>query len=257
MLIEAVLNAAQPYLQDRKVRDAVVGISLIAVELDDDNVGVSYVLREDLKAGCSIFPYVQDIIGRDAVDIAQWSISGGDNLQKGIGIAVLCAASASQHLDDCETPERPFGVNARETDTVGMIGYIAPVVNLLGPRVNKLYVFDKGISQIGGSNSDVFPIEEQPSLLPTCDIVVLSGTTMINGTIDDLLKLCEQAREIVMIGASTPMFPAAFLATRVTVLAGSWWKSEHKKEIFQKISLAGGMRMLSPYAIKKTVPVHA
>ncbi len=257
MLTKAVLNAAQPYLQGRKVRDAVVGISLMAVELDDANVGVSYVLREDLKAGCSMFPYVQDIIGRDAFDIAQWVISDGDDLQKGIGMAVLCAASASQKLDDCETPERPFGVNVRETDTVGMIGYIAPVANLLGPRVKQLYIFDKGISQSGGNNSTVVPVEEQPSLLPNCDIVVISGTTMINNTADDLLKMCTQAREIVMLGASTPMFPAAFLDTKLTVLAGSWWKSEHKEEIFKRISLASGIRMLSPYAIKKTVPVHA
>jgi len=41
------------------------------------------------------------------------------------------------------------------------------------------------------------------------------------------------------------------------VLAGSWWKSEHKEDIFKIISLAGGMRDLGPYAIKKSVKVHS
>jgi len=255
--MESVLKAAQPYLQDRKVRDAVVGISLSAVELDDGHIGVSYVLREDLKAGCSIFPYGQDIIGKEAAVIAQWALSGRDSLQKGIGVAVLCAASTLQKLKDCATPERPFGINLKDTDTVGVIGYIAPVVDLLSPRVMKVHVFDRGISQCGGLNSSVEPLEKQPQLLPTCDIVVLSGTTMINGSIDDLLKMCTQAREIVMIGASTPMFPAAFSETKVTILAGSWWKNEHKESIFKKISLASGIHIISSYAIKKTVPVHA
>ncbi len=257
MLIESVLRAAQPYLQGRKVRDAVIGISLIAVELDNGNIGISYVLREDLKAGCSIFPFGQQVIGQDAADIAQWVLSGGDNLQKGIGMAVLCAVSMLQKLDDSETPDRPFGVNVRDTDVMGIIGFIAPVVNIMGPRVKELYVFDKGISQCGGIISTIIPVEEQPRLLSTCDIVVLSGTTMINGSIDELLKMCEQAREIIMIGASTPMFPKAFLDTRVTMLAGSWWKSEHKEAIFKNISLASGISKLSAYAIKKTVKVQA
>ena len=257
MLTETVLNTAQPYLRGCKVRDAVVGISLLAVELDNGNIGVSYVLREDLKSGCSIFPYGQQMLGQDAADIAQWVLSGGDNLQRGIGMAVLCAASRSQQLDDAETPERPFGINARATDHVGLIGYIGPVVNLLGPLVKKISIFDKGISLSGGQNSDVLPVEEQPRVLPTCDVVVLSGTTMINGTADDLLNMCTQAREIVMLGASTPMFPVAFSATKLTILAGSWWKSEHKEEIFRNISLASGIRALSPYSIKKTVPVRA
>lgn len=34
MLINSVLKSAQPYLQGSRVRDVVVGISLIAVELD-------------------------------------------------------------------------------------------------------------------------------------------------------------------------------------------------------------------------------
>jgi len=256
MLMEAVLKAAQPYLQDRTVRDAVVGISLSAVELDDGNIGISYVLREDLKAGCSIFPYGQDIVGKEATEIAQWALSGRDSLQKGIGVAVLCAASTLQVLNDCETPELPFGIHLRDTDTVSVIGYIAPVVNTLSRRVMRVYVFDKGISQCGGFNSSVESMEKQSQLLPTCDIVVLSGTTMINDSIDDLLKMCTQAREIVMVGASTPMFPTAFLDTKVTILAGSWWKSEHKEDIFKKISLASGIHMISSYAIKKTVPVH-
>ncbi len=257
MLIESVLKAAQPYLLGRKVRDAVVGISLLAVELDNGNIGVSYVLREDLKAGCSIFPFAQELIGQDATDIAQWVLSGGDDLQKGIGMAVLGAGSMSQKLEDSEAPDRPFGVNVKDTDTLGIIGFIEPVVKMIGSKVKKLYVFDKGISQCGGINSTVIPMEEQPRLLPTCDIVVLSGTTMINGSIDELLRMCEQAREIIMIGASTPMFPKAFLDTRITMLAGSWWKSEHKEAIFKNISLASGIRMISAYAIKKTVKVKA
>jgi uncharacterized protein (DUF4213/DUF364 family) len=150
MLIESVLRSAEPYLQGIKVRDAVVGISLIGVELDNGHVGISYVLREDLDCGCSVFPYGGSIIGQDATDIAQWAISGEESLQKGIGVAVLTAASQAQSLLDSETPDRPFGVEFRKTDTVGVIGFIPPVVKMLSSKVKDIYVFDKGISECGG-----------------------------------------------------------------------------------------------------------
>ena len=51
--------------------------------------------------------------------------------------------------------------------------------------------------------------------------------------------------------------PGRVLKSKVSVLAGSWWKSEHKEDIFKIISLAGGMRDLGPYAIKKSVKVHS
>lgn len=257
MIIESVLKSARPYMQGRKVKDAVIGLSLVAVELDNGHIGVSYVLREGLKGGCSAFPYGQQLVGEDAAGIAAWAVTGADNLQRAIGTAVLTAASRAQELKDSEAPGRPFGIELRYGDTVGMIGHISPVAKMIRSRVKEIIVFDEGKANCGGSGDPLFPMEEQPRLLPACDIVFLTGTTMINGSVDGLLKMCPRAREVVMIGASTPIFPAAFLKSKVSVLAGSWWKNEHKEAIFKKISLAGGMKDLGPYAIKKSVKVRS
>lgn len=255
MMINSVLKSAWPYLQGSKVRDLVVGISLIAVELDSGFVGVSYVLREGLQAGCSIFPYLQDLAGKDSTGVAEWAVTGGDDLQRAVGMAVLAAASRGQDLKDSTVSGSPLGVELKKEDTVGMIGLIPPVADMIRPRVKELYIFDKGVSKCGGAADAILPAEEQSHLLPLCNVVILSGTTMINGTADGLLKICNQAREVVMIGASTPMYPEAFLGTGITLLAGSWWKGECKESIFKKISLACGIRELGPYSLKKSVKV--
>lgn len=253
MLIEKVLKEAKAYLDGVKIQDAVVGLSLIGIELDNSNIGVTYVLREGLRAGCSIFPYVQKIIGEDAWKIAQWILTGDDDIQRGIGMAVLTAASRSLDLKDADTSVNPFSVAVSEEDTIGMIGYIAPVASQLGKKAKEVIIFDKGISQCGGVNGRVMPMEEQEKLLPRCDIVVLSGTTMINGTFDRLWEMCKNAREIILMGSSCPMYPQAFADTNVTVLAGSWWNSDDKNDIFKVISLAGGISHLSKYSLKKTI----
>jgi hypothetical protein len=65
--------------------------------------------------------------------------------------------------------------------------------------------------------------------------------------------MCKNAREIILMGSSCPMYPQAFADTNVTVLAGSWWDSDYKNDIFKVISLAGGISHLSRYSLKKTV----
>ena len=104
----------------------------------------------------------------------------------------------------------------------------------------KFLIFDKGREGQEG----ICPAEKQPELLPECDIVFLSGTTTINGTADSLLGWCRQDCRIVMIGSSTPMYPAAFADTNVRILAGSWGRKDKKEEIFRLISLGSGMDAL-------------
>lgn len=64
MIMKKVLPSAQTYLAGRTVHNLVIGISLIGCQLDNGDVGVSYIFRHDLPNGCSSFPYVQEIIGK-------------------------------------------------------------------------------------------------------------------------------------------------------------------------------------------------
>ena len=88
-----ILEAAKPYLEGKTVQDLVVGISLIAVQLSDESVGVSYVLRYGLPPECAAFGYARNAVGMSAWDVAQWSVEGKDNVARSIGGAVLAAAS--------------------------------------------------------------------------------------------------------------------------------------------------------------------
>jgi uncharacterized protein (DUF4213/DUF364 family) len=63
--------------------------------------------------------------------------------------------------------------------------------------------------------------------------------------------MCTGAKDVVLVGPSTPMFPAGWSGTRVTRLAGSWWMNGHKNEIFRLISLACGVSRLQRFMIKK------
>lgn len=252
MLIDKIVQAAEPYTQNRTIKDLVVGISLIAVQLDDGSIGVSYVLRENLPGGCSVFPYAREIIGAPAAEIARWAAAGREAVQRAIGNAVLNAASTQQELPDCDQIGKPFGLSLAGGEKVGMIGMIGPAVMMLKPYNCQLFLFDKGREGQEG----IYPASRQAELLPQCQVVFLSGTSTINGTIDQLLRWCAPDCRIVMLGSSTPMFPSAFQDTPVNILAGSWWDGRKKEDLFRLISLASGIDGLRPYMIKKNVKVQ-
>jgi len=130
---------------------------------------------------------------------------------------------------------------------------IPPVAENLGRLADRMIIFDEGLARHGGDPM-IYPAAQQAQLLPECDIVILSGTTVINQSIDSLLSMCVKSREIVMVGASTPMFPKGWAGSKVTRLAGSWWDNARKDEIFRRISLGGGIRQLKDFVTLKNIP---
>ena len=256
MLIEKVFRAAEPLLRDRVVTDAVLGLSLTAVELDGSDIGLSYVLRDRLPAGCSIFGFAQHIIGQPALEVARLALEGRDDAQRGVGMAVITAATRALNLPDEPATDTPFGLQVYPADNVGMIGYIPPVVDQLNRLEAKVYIFDKGLTINGGDGAaQVMGMSQQAEILPQCDLMIITGTTLINGSLDQLLALCQKAREIVLVGSSTPMLTEAFKGTGVTALAGSWWDAAYKEEMFKKLSLSCGISHLKKMMIKKLVKV--
>lgn len=258
MIIDSVLTAAEPLLAGRQITDAVLGLSLTAVELDGLDIGVSYVLRHNLPAGCSIFGFAQDVIGKSAFEVASLLVNGKDDAQRGVGMAVIAAATRSLDLPDEEKTPTPFGLEVRSGDTVGMIGYIPPVAKNLSTLANRVIIFDRGLSSNGGDGAaQASPMELQNELLPECDLMIITGTTLINSTLEQILSRCTRAREIVLVGASTPMIKEAFINTGVTALAGSWWDASYKQEMFKRLSLSCGIHHLREMMIKKLVRVDA
>ena len=239
----SVLEAARPYLEGKTIRDLVVGISLIAVQLSDDSVGVSYVLRYSLPPECSAFGYAAGAVGMSAWDVAKWSVEGKDNVARSIGGAVLAAASQQLDIADDTDELCRYGMEITPEDTVGMIGFIKPVAKILAGQVKKLYVFDEGVSLYEG-NIHVCGMDQQPVVLPECTKMIITGSSTINGSIDGLLEMCSNAQQIALVGSSTPMFPEGWKGTKVTTLAGAWWQKERKDDIFRIISQGGGIAQL-------------
>lgn len=229
------------------------------MRLSGGSIGISYVLREDLPQGCSAFPHFDDIIGMDASDASRWFYKSENVLERSVGAAVLCAASRSLPIPDEPASKLPFGIDVTPKDTVAMIGFIPPVARSFQDVCKKMYIFDNGASSAGPlqgclSKAAAFPIsdpEAMQAVLESCSIITMSGTTLINESAEEILSMAENAREIVIVGPSTPMIPDGYSDFGVTRLAGSWWDEKDPSAIAKTVSRAGGIMQLHGHMIKK------
>ena len=254
MILERVYDLALPRLADRKIKDVRIGLELMAVELDNGSIGVTYVLRKEAEHACMALPQAGRLIGMSAQEIAGWALRGGNVINVAAGLAVLNSVAEFDKITQNQTlqgVDAVFSVDIKPDDTIGIIGHIGPVISRLRDKNRKMYIFERG----DNNNGQIYKESDQPKLLPECQVVFITSSTLINGTLENLLNYCSNARDVVMVGSSTPLYPEAFCGTKVTALSGTRWLPSNRDSILTQISQCAGMRQLIKNGQKISVNV--
>jgi hypothetical protein len=244
MLNDEIYREVLAIAADHRAMDIRVGLGYTAVALEDGRCGLAYTLHEKEYESCTVIPEAGTLAGRKASELISW-IKQPDQTACAIGLATANAlirppegAAESDILDLLAVgPE----------NTVGMIGYFGPLVGPLRKRARTLHIFErKPIPDLG-----VLPDSAAGDLLPECQVVVISATTLLNQTIDGLLDNCMAAREIVILGPSTPFLPGVLSKRGITVLSGV--QVVDIPQVLRVVSEAGGTRKFGSAVRKLTL----
>lgn len=244
MLIDEVCDTLLPAGAARSINDARVGLGYTAVRLDNGRCGLAYTFRGEAHEGCCVIPEAGALTGRRASDLAEWAKSK-DPIVSAIGLATLNALTDAPPGTQQGDVLQELHVTAE--DVIGMVGNFGPLAGPLRSRGKALHVFERRPSE----GSGVMPEAAASSLLPECDVVILSATTLLNRTVDDLLTLCRKAREVAILGPSTPLLPSVFARRRVTVLSGI--QVVEPERALRVVSEGGGTRQFGRAVRKVTL----
>jgi uncharacterized protein len=233
MLADEIHAEVLTIAAEHRAADIRVGLGYTAVALEDGRCGLSFTLHEQEYESCTVLADAGTLAGRNASELISW-MKRPDETACAIGLATVNAligmpkdATESDVLD--LLPVEP-------EDAVGMIGYFGPLVDSIKKRARVLHIFErKPIPDLG-----VLPDSAARDLLPQCQVVVLSATTLLNHTLDGLLDLCKAAREIAVLGPSTPFLPGVFKRRGVTLLSGI--HVVDGPQVLRVVSEAGGTR---------------
>jgi uncharacterized protein (DUF4213/DUF364 family) len=139
---------------------------------------------------------------KSAHELAEYARS--DNLlEASIGVATI-----NSLLDVDES--RAVEVNAADVllqqghgKHVALVGHF-PFISQLRAGVGELWVIEQQ------PTSDEYPAEAAADLIPKAEVVAITGTALINHTLDGLLALCDPQALVMILGPSTPLSPVLF-----------------------------------------------
>ncbi|MCX8044805.1 MAG: DUF364 domain-containing protein [Desulfobacterota bacterium] len=196
------------------IADVRIGLCYTAVMLDDGCVGLAYTFREAVQRCCATRKHSQPFTGRSIVEMLR-GITSGDMLERTVGIAAANAVlnRESDRLVDGDALDL---IELRHDDVVGMVGYFGPLVEALRKRVRRLLIFE----QKSIASEEVYPEEKAPALLQNCTVALITATTIINNTFEQLINAATSCRVRVVLGPSTPLAPEVFAPLGVSLLSG-------------------------------------
>jgi uncharacterized protein (DUF4213/DUF364 family) len=243
-VVEEIVGSIDSDTENKSVEEVRVGLCYTAVLLNDGKTGLAYTFHSNSKSpSCCSGLEAGSLKGKKAREVITFILSD-DLLEASVGLATVNAV-VNQTCEAAIAGDILTVIKTRNTDTVGMIGFFGPLIDPLKGAVKKIYIVEeKSIPNC----PDVYPAEKAAEILPGCDVVILSATTLINKTIDHLLNQAQGARDVIIVGASTPLLPEIFKKRGITLLSGVQVVDSAK--VLQIVSEGGGMRAFKQ-SIKK------
>ena len=212
MILETLKELAEKKARGMIVTDVRIGLCYTAVLLDNGTAGVALTFRKEIPPGCS--KAAKPLAGQAALDIIK-GITSADLLERTVGIAAANAL-LNEERDGLIEGDTLKLLSPAEKDIVGMVGYFGPLVPILKNRVKELRIFER----VPEKSLNIYPEEEAFEFLPSCSIALITSTTLINRTAENLLDAARNCQKVALVGSSTPLVKEVFSDFKVDVLSG-------------------------------------
>ncbi len=228
--IRAQLGAG---MDDLTVERAVIGLFFSGVKLSDGSCGICFTpVKEIPESVCcptsaAALPQAGKLRGKPAGAYLE-EMNDGRPLKRALGIATLNALSQScwnahPPLDYAiEYDKDPLdGISITDDAFVVVVGALVPYLRMLKQRGRPFAILEKDVRTLKEDELPFFAGPDQATeKIGQADLLIVTGTTLINGTLEGILESAKPGAEIVVVGPSVSMLPQALFRRGVTAIGG-------------------------------------
>jgi len=198
MILDALLK--QMPSGDFPVRNVVIGLHWTAV--CSSGCGLASTMVGDGPHGGSRVRDVGSLHRKSAQELAGW-VRSDNLLEASIGMAALNSLLEIDEIQAIEANAAEILARDGKGKNIAVIGHF-PFVDRLRTLARNLWVIEK--RPVEGD----LPEHAAGDYLPQADVIVITGTTLINHTLEPLLALCPSTSMVMILGPSTPLSPLLF-----------------------------------------------
>ena len=229
--LAAIPKILGPELDSLTVERAVIGLFFTGVKLSNGIAGACATpIKTIPEAVCCpssamAMPFPGKLKGRPAFDLAREAL-GENSIRRAVGIAAMNALADTcwRHRPHPETELR-FGIDAfdateiRAGDKVVVVGAFVPFLRELKRRRQPFLVLEQDPATLKAEELPFFrPAEQAAAVVPEGDVLLITGTTLINDTLEELLAWAKPAARVTMVGPTVSLLPDAFLRRGADIL---------------------------------------
>lgn len=220
-------------LEEIIVERAVFGLFFSGVKLSTGQGGLCFTpVKEMPEAVCcpssaKAMPLSGRLSGRPVTEYIK-DVCSENPLKRTLGIAVLNALS-TLCWEKYGTGDYEIGIGVDAFDQVDasvykksvVIGALVPILKKLTKGQCDYKVLEMDSRTLKGEELNHFaPAKDMEKYVPDADLLVITGVTILNNTLPDILKCAKPDAEIIVTGPTASMLPDAFFKRGVTALGG-------------------------------------
>jgi uncharacterized protein (DUF4213/DUF364 family) len=217
-------------LDNIAVERAVIGLFFTGVKLTAGVAGTCATPRDAIPGDvcCPVSARAagfQTLAGRPAAELIEGALAE-NGLSRAVGIATLNA------LAELCWRRRPNpgvallpGTDAfdaseiHEGDRVVLVGAFIPFLKELKRRHQPYLVLEQNPAALKSEEMPFYrPAGLAPEIVPGADVLLITGATLLNDTLEDLLALARPEARVTVLGPTVGMLPDAFLARGADIL---------------------------------------
>jgi len=139
---------------------------------------------------------------KSALELAQY-VKSDLPLEASIGMACINSLLEVDESRCVELNARDFLLERGRDKKIALVGHFPFIAKLRGVA-KRLWVLERYPAK------EELPAEAAEDVLPQADLVAITGTTVINHTLDHLLSLCRPDSLVMLLGPTTPLSPVLF-----------------------------------------------
>jgi uncharacterized protein (DUF4213/DUF364 family) len=231
--IAAVTDILGPELDEIAVERAVIGLFFTGVKLSTGHAGACATpIKSIPEAVCCpssamAMPFPGKMKGKPGRDAIKEAFSD-HGIRRGVGIAAvnalaeLCWERRPHPLVELRRGVDAFDANSfRPDDQTVVIGAFVPFLKELKRRKQPFLVLEKDPDTLKPEEMPFYrPAEMAREVVPQADVLLVTGTTLLNDTLDDLLSWAKPTARVTVVGPTVGLLPDAFLARGADILGG-------------------------------------
>ncbi|MGB3393471.1 MAG: DUF364 domain-containing protein [Stenotrophomonas sp.] len=233
-LHEEVLQRLGDDARSLRIERAVLGIFFTGAKLDNGVGGLCATpVKSVPEAVCCpssarAMPVPGKIRGRLAAQLLE-DLYRPQDLRRALAIAVLNALVETLWQRD-GAPDCALQDNSDAFDAIGLqpgaqvalVGAFPPYMRYLRKRGQPFHVLEMDPGTLKPDELPYYqPAERAPQIVPQADVLVTTGTTLLNGSLDGLLRLLRPGAGAAVIGPTATLVPGPYQRRGVTVVGGT------------------------------------